>query len=172
MPKYIFIVFLFFQISLLYGQPGGNPYTARMTIVRGGYLEFAFNSMEKYENGIVFNNYTEIAICFSDPDNPGATGTEWKLEFEANTSGANFDGTSSLPLSSLQLNFTGIAIATYPGAAIPLSNAPSIAISDGKQGTEAVNVVYITYECGTETPLIGTTSGRNSIDIIFTLSAE
>jgi len=170
MLRYFLIFLIIFTYYSAYSQPGGNPYTARMVITRGGYVEFMFNSLEKYENGITFTDYTYIDICFQDPDNPGAGGTKWKLEVMANS--ASFVGASALPLNILELDISGTPTATYPVTPVAISAVNQVIASDGLQGNESVNRIKISYQCGFSGILMGKASGYNTVDLIFTLSAQ
>jgi len=169
MLRYYLIFLIVFTFYSAYSQPGGNPYTARMVITRGGYVEFMFNSLEKYENGIKFTDYTYIDICFQDPDNPGAGGTNWQLEVMANS--ATFVGASALPLNMLELIISGTPTATYV-ATVALSAVNQVIAYDGLQGNESDNRIKISYECGFSGILMGKASGYNTVDLIFTLSAQ
>jgi len=170
MLRYFLIFLIIFTYYSAYSQPGGNPYTARMVITRGGYVEFMFNSLEKYENGITFTDYTYIDICFQDPDNPGAGGTKWKLEVMANS--ASFVGASALPLNMLELDISGTPTAIYPATPVAISAVNQVIASDGLQGNESDNRIKISYQCGVSVNLMGKASGYNTVDLIFTLSAQ
>ncbi len=170
MLRYYLIFLIIFTFYSAYSQPGGNPYTARMVITRGGYVEFMFNSLEKYQNGITFTDYTYIDICFQDPDNPGAGGTKWQLEVMANS--ATFVGTSALPLNILELGISVTSPATYSATPFAISSVNQVIVSDGLQGDENDNRIKISYRCGDAGSLMGKASGYNTVDLIFTLSAQ
>jgi len=167
MLRYIYLLIILLPITI-YAQPGANPYTARIVISRGGFVEFMFNSVEKYQTGITYNDYTYIDICFLDPDNPGVTGTKWQLEVETATASGNLIGASAIPLSVIELELNG----TYPGGAVVLTSAAQVIVSNGIQGNESDNKIRITYRCGVTNSLLGYKSGYNTVDLIFTLSEQ
>jgi len=161
------LILFILSISTVYSQPGANPYTARLTVIRGGYVEFTFNSIDKLNNGITYTNYTQLSICYKDPDNSAGT---WKLSVQAN--GANFtSGANTLNLSTVDLTTSnaGALAATY-FANIPLSAVNSNIVTGGPQGTETENIVNVTYRCGMGGTMLGKTQGNYTADIIFTLS--
>jgi len=171
MPRYLLILLVLLPVTI-FAQPGANPYTARIVISRGGFVDFVFNSVEKYQTGITYNDYTYIDICFHDPDNPGVGGTKWQLEVETATAGVNLIGASAIPLSVIELELNGTATATYPGGAVVLTSAAQLIATNGIQGDESDNKIRITYRCGVTNSLLGYPPAYNTVDLIFTLSEQ
>lgn len=170
---YTILLLIFFSVKLSFAQPGPNPYTARLTVVKGNYVDFNFNSLKKYQDGITFTNWTRFIICFHDPDNPAST---WQLDFHANSPNIVGETGVNLNLNVLELEASdggGNLSATYHGPLELTNVAPyPILVSNGQQGDERDNIVDITYKCGVTNKLLGERPDHYSVDIIFTLSAE
>ncbi len=168
------IVFIIIIMSFLSGQYaiGQNNTTSRITMYAGGSLEFTFNSLKKYNDGFSYTSWTNLRIYFIDTTDDG-TGTtkEWKLTCRANSTTIYGDYGNNLDLSNIELeatNGSGFAGATYPGK-ITLSDVDKNLITNGPQGT---GTIYISYDVGTTTSLLGEPPDNYVVDIIFTLQPE
>jgi len=148
--------------------------SARLTVQSGGHVDFNFNSIRKYKDGITYADWTTFAVSFTDAISPSSE--QWKLEFRASTPDIPGDGGNSLNLNTLELtaaNGGGSGIANYYGP-VALSNTNQLLVDSGPLGDENVNLVRITYQCGTNpvNRLLGKAPDYYVVDIIFTLSAQ
>jgi hypothetical protein len=165
---YIFVFVILSQN--VNSQPGANPYTARLTVIKGTTVEFYFNSLQKVKDGIQFDNWTVLSVCFNDPDNPGPLGTKWKLMYKAN----GFSGAATPPAQDiLDLKIAGSGTATYynSGNFFSLQPIGTLATS-GFQGNENDNIINISYLCGKLASTLGVPPGYYTLDLELTLSAE
>lgn len=194
------VVFAFLGTgSVLFGQaatPGGS---VRLTLLGGGDVDFIFNSINSYKNGITYTNWTTLGISVRDEAgdiNPpaGDDYTLWSVSFQAQD--ANGDGLmngltpgNSILFSSIEVRAT-IALGcgtcnVFASPFVPLAVLPAVLV-DGSNGggfppdqirdvPSADNLVFgsdqinISYRCGFTTSLLGTNADYYSDNIIFTL---
>jgi len=58
--------------------------TSRLSLQSGGNIYFVFNSIEKYNNGISYTDWTKVKVYFIDTTNTGSQNpTKWKLSVKA-----------------------------------------------------------------------------------------
>jgi len=169
----------------------------RLNVVRGGNIEFVFNTLDEYANGLSGARYsTDVTIASSG---------NWELEMLASTTeffdmdggaGTGIDlGFVCFNLTTTGTNVIGIGLATeyFPndGASSAVTvysdltnTAPAQNILDagtGNAGGAAENAFTINWECGTGNGTAqagntisdaGVTSGRYSTNILLTLIAQ
>ena len=107
----------------------------RMTITNGGNIEFVFNTIEDYKNGI-------SALAVSNAANPNTSGDMYKTDFTVSSSTrwalsygteeASFLGTDN-PANTLNLNNVGFSITnrgvnTFEGAALAQGTTPAASL--------------------------------------------
>lgn len=147
-----------------------NPYS-EIRIESGGTLQFSVNSLKKYEEGIVRENWTRMAITFEDTDDSAAT---WKLVVKALESEIIGDYSNTLPLDQIIIEVFDAGGANNLGAFIqPAQNltASDVTLIQGApQGDFTDNVIYISYRLGTENRLLGEAPDYYFVDIEFELS--
>jgi len=166
----------------------------RLNVVRGGNIEFVFNTLDEYANGLSGTRYsTDVTIASSG---------NWELEMLASTTEFfDMDGGvgTGIDLDYVCFNLTdngtnaiGIGLATeyFPNggatAAVTVysdltNTAPAQNILDagtGNAGGASENAFTINWECGTvnggnatSISTAGVTSGRYSTNILLTLIA-
>lgn len=166
----------------------------RLNIVRGGNIEFVFNTMDDYSSGLLGSRYsTDVTVASSG---------NWELELLASTTEFfDVDGGAGtgialdyvcFSLTDNGTNAIGIGLATeyFPnggasaavGSFSDLVNTPPatniLGAGTGNSGSSAANAFTINWECGTangtNTTLIstaGVASGRYSTNILLTLIA-
>ena len=147
--------------------------TIRLSVRTGGNIDFIFNSYKKYDQGIVYTDYTKLAVYYIDTDNAGnhTALTHWKLNFKANS--ANIEGSSNnLDLRTLELTATnggGSKTANYLGKKV-LSASDNTLVDTGPEGDFNDNLINITYDCGTNATykVLNKKSDYYVVDIIFT----
>jgi hypothetical protein len=165
------IVILFFQVNLVFAQE-----TRIIRIQSGGTVSFNINSFKKYEDGMVLNNWTLVAINFIDAAAPLAT---WKLEFVAlkGTIEGDYLGASDLDLDLITLEVQNEGVNDLSGliqgsGVYPLSATPTaIILGGGPQGGFEDNKLLISYNLGTGAKkLLNNPANYYYIDIEFILS--
>jgi len=167
----IFITFTIFGI-FVYSQ---NT-TSRLTIESGGSLNFYFNSLQKYQNGIEYTDWTKLRIYYNDTTDAGNVGINptWKLDVKALNPTFNGDAGNILNLNTLELEATGIAGVTGIQA---LSNSDISLITGGAITDPGTVSIFITYYCGqnktgSNNNLLGKKPDYYYVDVVFTLGSD
>ncbi|MFW5757537.1 MAG: hypothetical protein ACOCYO_02540 [Bacteroidota bacterium] len=148
-----------------------NPYS-HILVESGGYVQMNFNSLEKYKEGISFENWTRIAITFTDDTDDEA---EWKLEFKANSTRLNGDYGNTLPLETIEVQVYDAGGENDLGAFVEpnaqnLENNYITLVSGAPQGDFSDNKLYISYRIGLDSPLLGEIPDYYFVDVEFKLS--
>ena len=150
MKRFIIIVLLL-SVSFidLFGQ---GTTTVRLQVVRGARLDFIFNSLSKYKDGISYPDFTQLNIYFNDTIDagiPNPTCAGWELTLKAVQTEIDGDMTAQdLDLSTIEFTVKIEGIAT--GTTYTLSNASQVIASGVSPAIVDVNKeVLITYNCGT-----------------------
>ena len=173
MVKVTLKVLFFFLLMSISNIGTCQNQTIRLSVRTGGNVDFIFNSYKKFDQGIIYTDYTKLAVYYIDTDNAGnhTALTHWKLDFKANA--ANIEGSSSnLDLRTLELTATdggGTSSATYLGKK-ELSAVDGTLVNAGPEGDYSVNLINITYDCGTNPTykVLFKKSDYFIVDIIFT----
>lgn len=173
MKKTVFYLFLIFVQVNSYSQ----NISSRLTILSGDNVPFTFNSMQKYENGITFSNWSSVEVRFIDTTDLGVPNlTEWRLDVKAMTPLINGEAGYSLPLNTIEIESSGIN-ATYNGP-FALSDADDVhLVEDGLQTPPlGPTIVFITFHCGKSLTvpnnLLGSIPDYYFVDLMFTLQPE
>jgi hypothetical protein len=175
---FIVILFLNFYQYIL-SQDG----SVRVKVFGGSSIDFVFNSISKYKNGIPFPPstvyQTVLGIEATDPAG-GTDRTAWRIEVRAEDADGdgNLNGTNpanTIPLSAVEIQATSIAscvpvpcpINLFGSPWIPLSNIPAILVDGNALGgpddiiagtselAYTTDQIRITYRCGVTTSLLG-----------------
>jgi hypothetical protein len=114
----------------------------------GGSVNFPINSLKKYQDGMVLNQWTNLAIWFSDSD----LDAKWRLEIKASDS--DIRGS----FHSLDLGYITILVEDGKGtneldgyltkSEIFLTPYFQEIVCNAPQGTFADNKIMITYKLG------------------------
>jgi len=143
-------------LSFLISYAGlGQDNFARITNLIGSHIEFNFNSIDKYQNGITYTDGTTFGITmFNEPPGPVLTG--WHLDFQSNLAQPTIDGAGGnfLPLNTIQVIATN-AVGLAPSPANIYNVAQDLTIGGNTLLTSTTiptdgntHQVNITYECG------------------------
>jgi hypothetical protein len=166
-----FIVFIFFTFPFLNGANAQNI-TKIVRVVSGGTVSFNFKSLTEYTSGKILSNWSRLSIQYRDTSNTGGDGTSigWRILVRSGSATIQSDGAApDLPLSTIQIKPT----TSIPGTTvnnITLSAADQIIVEGVDPGAlEVTGEIYLTYECGTVTPLIRQQPDYYFVDLIFTL---
>lgn len=168
----VFSVFLTIISNLLVGQ---NNITSKIRILRGSNVGFNFNSYNRIQNGITYNDFTQLQLYFNDTvagGIPNPTSQGWQLTVRAlqpNISGSMT--TSTLPLESIKITIkkNGINYGPYD------LGATELLLIDGPDATLNDNV-EVSYSCGTDSNpnynMINKVPDYYVVDIEFTLKPQ
>ncbi len=149
--------------------------TSRLTIESGGSLNFYFNSLQKYQNGIKYTGWTRLRIYYNDTTVTGGIGIDstWRLDVKALNSEFNGDAGNTLDLNTLELEATGV---TGVQGIKALSNSDVSLITKGVMTAPGTVTVFITYYCGqsktVSNNLLGEKPDYYYVDIVFTLGPD
>ncbi len=138
----------------------------RLTITRGGNIEFVFSSAADRLAGLGGAAYTTAGTVVSTQ--------AWDLELT--TDAAQFDdesGTNNLPLATVELATTTASTGTAALANTALAQgAPGVLVVDAGAATDA-GTFSIEWACGTTTPIpAATLAGRYTVNVILSLVAN
>ena len=149
--------------------------TSRLKIITGGNVSFIFNSFKKYDNGIIYTDYTKLAVYYIDTTDSGVhQATTWQLDFKANSANIEGTGTNNLALATLELTATdgGGNLSASHYYAKPLTNSDATLVDTGPEGDFNDNLINITYECGKTVKVLNEKPDYYVVDIIFTVSPQ
>ncbi len=154
----------------------GQNITSRLTIQKGGSLNFPFNSYEKMEDGIAYNNWTRLTVFFADSTTiPPDANDHWELLVAARTTQIDGDGSIFMPLNKIEVRVdddgSGTAISgTWVVITDTFPSGQKI-IGNGANETDVDNIT-ISYRVGGTNAVLGAESGYYNVDLIFTLQKE
>ena len=161
--KVILVLFFLFFSAISYAQ------SVRIYVLGGGNIDFIFNSMSSYTNGITYQDWTVIGMTITDPT---ATYTTWDLKVEAQDPDADGFITGSnpinkIPFSTIELSAKVTAGCVkckviFPGPspfnlALPAPGAGVALVDGSKLGMPefppylnfATDEIAVSYYCGT-----------------------
>ncbi len=147
----------------------GQNDTCNIKILRGSSVSFHFNSYNRIQNGITYNDFTHLQLNFNDT-RPTSQG--WELTVRAlQTSIEGSMTTFTLPLESIMIMVKkgGEERGPFFLGTTPLS------IFDGSDATLNNEKVEISYLCGTVTnpnKMINKVPDYYVVDIEFTLEPK
>ena len=150
-----------------------EPDKMLLRVESGGSVHFPINSMRKYEEGMSFENWTRLAVNFSDIINDDA---EWELQVRAMSGVIIGDYDFDLPLDYLFVkieNFSGNlgAGGQVQESFIELTTDFQTLISGATQGNFHENRIHISYQLGNDSDeqLKGKPFGYYYVDLQFCL---
>lgn len=153
--------------------------TSRLTIQSGNDINFNFQLLDHYQNGVSYNNWTRLTVFFEDLGDPLR---EWKLSVQAMTPNIQGDAGNNLPLNTIEFNITGDdPLATYnnnAANAVLTSLANRNLVEDGQQTLipGVLTNLFITYHCGKSVYVANSLIGNNPdyyyVEVLFTLGPE
>lgn len=170
-PLLIILVIIFASQSL---KVVGQDNTARLTTLIGSHIEFNFNSIDKYRNGIRVTDGTTLGISMEDLT--GGTLTGWHIDVQSFLSQPTIDGGggNSLPLNVIQIEATdasgNLGTASFNGLQ-DLSIAPGnelMSTTDPAHIPANANThqINLSYECGIANgSLLGSTADYYTIEV-------
>jgi hypothetical protein len=162
---------LFFGVILFANQMFGQ--SLRLSVKRGGVIQFYFNTLKKYNEGITYNDYTQIAVAFSEHSAP--KDSSWQMEVRALNATIDGGGTNTLPLNVIRMQTSdggSSTSATYTGGWVQLTNAYQVVVSNGPEGAFTDNVVNISWDCGITNSVSGESPDFYAVDIDILITVE
>lgn len=148
------IVLITFVFSTMIGLSQDN--VARLTVLIGSHIEFNFNTLDHFNNGIRIEDGTTIGITMSEISPAVLTG--WHIDMQAFMGEVTINGTggNTLPLNAVQIEATdangNLATATFTGLQ-DLSVAPGVLLMSTVDPAHLpadpnTHQIDLTYECG------------------------
>jgi len=143
-----------FILSNIIGVAQDN--VARLTVLIGSHIEFNFNTLDNYNNGIRIEDGTTIGITMSEISPAILTGWHIDVQTFMGEVTINGSGGNTLPLNAIQIEATdangNLATATFTGLQ-DLSVAPGAllmsTIDSAHLPADAnTHQIDLTYECG------------------------
>lgn len=152
----------------------GQDNVARLTVLIGSHIEFNFNTIDKYNNGITFTDGTTFGITMTDLT--AGTMTGWHMDFQSFLGQPTIDGNggNTIPLNTIQVEATdangNLASATFNGL-------QDLAVSPGNElmsTTDPTHIpadplthqVNLSYECGIANgSILGQTADYYQVEI-------
>ena len=176
MKKYILSILFSLLVSSL--SIVGQDNVARLTVLIGSHIEFNFNSLQRYENGIQIPDGTTFGITMVDLT--AGTLTGWHIDAQTYLGAVDLVGAAgnTLPSETIQIEatdangnlggatFFGLQDLSPVGATLMETNDP--AHIPANPNTPQVN---ISYECGMlpTNNLMGAPSDYYFIEVEFIL---
>jgi len=175
------ILFLFLGNSL-----HAQDNSARLTIMSGGNVPFAFDAWSKFQSGVAYTNWTLLGIDVTDlPPHPDLTAnfTSWDLNFYATSAVIQGDApANTLDLRTLRVKASKGPLCCagsaggLPTAFIPLSVVSQALVLSAKPlpAASSANQVYISYDCGVNPgfSLINAVPDFYTVTIVFDLEPD
>lgn len=122
----------------------------RLTVTSGGNIQFVFNTMDQYENGI--GNTAGTTTTFNVAASRDYTVS---LQAEETTGLQGVDLGGALPLNVLQYEMISDLAANLVIAGVqPLTAAQVDVVTDGQAGSAAANVFHVQWAAGTVTSIL------------------
>ncbi len=150
--------------------------TLLVRVESGGSVSFRINSMNKYNEGVEYNDWSRIAVYFIDEDDEFRT---WNLQYKATT--LNIIGDSGIDLY-LDLDYLTIEakdggggndLSGYVQPEKELDSEFQTLIENAPQGNFSDNKIIITYRFGKGgNILLGEPPGYYVVDIVFEVTAN
>ena len=147
-------VLVIFVLSPLIGVSQDN--VARLTVLIGSRIEFNFNTLDHYNNGIRIEDGTTIGITMSEISPAILTGWHIDMQTFMGEVAINGSGGNTLPLDAIQIeatdangnlataSFTGLKdLAVAPGVLLMSTVDPAHLPADPN-----THQIDLTYECG------------------------
>lgn len=170
------VVCLMFASLLLFTKKiKAQDNEARLTVLIGSHIEFNFNTLDKYTNGIRIPNGTTFGIHMVDLT--GGTLLGWHIDFQSFLAQPTIDGSNianTLPLNTIQVEatdangnlgtavFTGLQdLAISPGHTLMSTTDPAHIPAN-----ENIHQINLSYECGIANgSLLGASSDYYTVEI-------
>jgi len=149
---------------------------ARLTTMIGSHIEFNFNTLDKFNNGVRITDGTTLAITMQNLP-AGAAVTGWHIDVQSWLAQPTIDGAGGnvLPLNTIQIEATdangNLAGSTFfglqdlaiaPGATL-MSTAGFGANVPADPNTHQIN---LSYECGIGNgSLLGSTADYYTVEV-------
>jgi len=144
-----------------------NP-SYRLTVESGGYVDFKINTLNRYQGGLSYSNWTRLKIVYDDT-RTGTQTDKWYLDFRANTT--EFVG--DIPGNTLPLDYVSIYVESIvpedPTTDAVLYQGPHALdgtftriVDNGDEGVFRLNLTY-----NLDSAAIGNPDGYYNTELIF-----
>ena len=160
--RLFWVLALFFPVTL-YSQ----NITSRITVQNGNYIEFFFNHLDDYSNGLSLENYTKLMIYYNDTTDTGIPNTSspgWRLSVKATEPQINSQYSSSF----LPLNYVEVRV---DGTSYILSNAYQI-IDSGPEYDGFNKTIEVSYDIGKTNQITEVSNESYVVELKFLLETN
>jgi hypothetical protein len=168
-----FIIFYISCIQFVYSQ---FFLSGKINILNGTQIVFNFNMLNKIENGITLNDWTQLAIAYTDSTAIGGDGKKWELMVRTDDSYllSEYGSITTFSPGFILMTTTYIGDGTVSVVSDqPLSTSDTYIARQTDNATIDVNgTVIITFKCGTSGELMNFESNYFTTDLIFTLKEQ
>jgi hypothetical protein len=168
-----FIIFFISYFQFAYSQ---YYLSGKISILNGTQVAFNFNMLSKIENGITLNDWTQLAIAYTDTTAVGADGRKWELMVRTDDSylPSDFGSITTFSPGFILMTTTYIGDGTVSVVSDqPLSTTDTyIARQTDNATIDVEGTVIITFKCANTGQLIGYESNYFTTDLIFTLKEQ
>lgn len=165
--KIVLILIIVISATNCFSQGG----SVRIAVYGGSNINFVFNTMNAYKNGIIYSNYTTIGLdVIDDPALPDYTKWELSLSVQDADGDGKLTGSSSsntIPFDVIEVRasiLSGCPTCKIinPINAVPLKKVPTVLIDGSALGGPdnippdlhtASDQIQLTYECGVNVKL-------------------
>ncbi len=159
-----------FLLLLLFVSGYGQNVTSRITVNTGNHVEFYFNHLNDYDNGISLENYTRLKIYYNDTADFGGagSGSGWKLTVKSlDASIQSTYSPNTLPLSTIELRVThNMVTNTYT------LSATDVIIASGPDKLDYTADIDISYDVGKTDKIDIVSNERFAVDLKFTIQSQ
>ena len=143
----------------------------KLRVMTGNSVEFYFNDLGDFKNGISLDNYTTIEVNYNDTISgglPNPAGVGWELDVRSlSASIQSVDSGETLPLNVIEMRvFHNAATTTYT------LNSVDTEIATGPDLVNYSDNVIISYDIGKTNPIDIVSNERFVVDLFFTLKTK
>lgn len=174
----VFIAVCYINISTIFCQPD-NPYGG-ISIRKGGSVQFYFNSFQKMDDGVSYNNWSRLYITYNDTSDLGVQSSDvnWYLTVKANTSQLDGETGEIMNLNVIEIKTSGgDANVNYTddlSGDVILSTSEEIIVDSDftNRNSEYTGYVDVTFRCGVSNAVSSYKPDFYVVDLIFTLYGD
>lgn len=162
-------VILFF-ITLQFAPNLVKAQIARLIVQKGTTVNFIFDTLKEYSDGIAYSNWTKVGVYYNDE----GSGLSWKMNFKALTSSINGSDSNTLNLNTIRVTASNggpNSALNYYGNVF-LTDSYTVLVSGGPEGSILDNVVNLSYDVGVINKVMNAKPDYYSVDIVIMVLAE
>jgi hypothetical protein len=163
----LFAIFFLLMAMPIFAQ---NNVTTRVFAKTGTSIEFYFNQLQDYNNGLSLENFTILQIEYNDTIAGGianGAGPGWELNVRADNNFLESNSGATLPLDvvELRVDLDG-SVTTHTLTSIDNE------ILSGLDKVNYVNDVIISYDIGKTNPIDVISNETFWVELVFTIKTK